>query len=243
MRIIDAHIHLCNMRKPYTKEELMADLEDAGAVGAVIFAQPADMYREVDDPQERAKANQYCLDSAKGEEAIYPYYFVWNDYVIPDNFSEYVGIKWHRHHDEPRYDYKIPACETFIQGVRDRNMPVIIEEEFDNTVQLIERLMPTPVIIPHCGMLNGGVDKMPVFFDNPRVYFDTSMHALEGVKFILEGVGPERVIFGSDVSGTSLPFHNFPKVELEKVLQLGLSDAELEMVLAGNVERLIAEGR
>ncbi len=243
MRIIDAHIHLCNMRKPYTKEEMMADLEDAGASGAVIFAQPADMYREVDTAEARAEANRYCLDSAEGEEAIYPYYFVWNDYVIPDNFSEYVGIKWHRHHDEPRYDYKIPACETFIQAVRERNLPVIIEEEFDNTVQLIERLMPTPVIIPHCGSINGGVDKMPVFFDNPLVYFDTSVHALEGVKFILQGVGPERLIYGSDVSGTSLPFFNFPKVELEKILQLGLSDAELEMVLAGNVEGLIAEGR
>lgn len=240
MRIIDAHIHLCNMRKPYTKAELMADLEDAGAIGAVIFAQPADMYREVDTAEARAEANQYCLDSAEGLEGWYPYYFVWNDYVIPDNFERYVGIKWHRHHDEPRYDYAIAACERFIQAIRERNIPTIIEEEFDNTVALVERLMPAPVIIPHCGYLNGGHQKMDVFFGNPRVYFDTSTAAPGEVEYILAGVGPERMIFGSDVSGTGQPYYNFTKVELEKILQLGLSDTELEMVLAGNVEGLIA---
>ena len=242
MRIIDAHIHLCNMRKPYTKEDLLHDLGEADADGAVIFAQPADMYREVDDAGERAKANQYCLDSAEGLEGWYPYYFVWNDYVIPDNFGEYVGIKWHRHHDEPRYDYAVSACERFIQAIRERNIPTTLEEEFDNTVALVERLMPAPVIIPHCGKLNGGHLKMDAFFANPRVYFDTSTANPEALAHILGGVGPERVIFGSDVSGTSQPYFNFTKVELEKVLQLGLSDTELEMVLAQNVEGLIAEG-
>lgn len=243
MRIIDAHIHLSNTRKPYPKEQLQRDLAEAGAVGAVVFPQPADMYREVDDAVERDKANRYCLQCAREEKSWYAFYYVWNDYVIPDDFSEYVGIKWHRHHNEPRYDYKLPACERFIQAIRERNLPVIIEEEIDNTAHLVERLMPAPVIIPHCGRANGGHTLMDPFFDNPRVYFDTSVTPAHMIQHILDGTTPERLIFGSDVSGTSLPFHNFPKVELEKVLQLGLSDAELEMVLAGTIEALIAEVR
>jgi len=243
MHIIDAHIHLGDMNKPYPKAAMMADLAAAGAAGACIFAFPEDMYRTVDDPQVRRQANEYVLDSAAGEPEINPYYFVWNDWVIPEDFSEYVGIKWHRHADEPTYDYAAPGCEAMIQAIRDRNLPVIIEEEFDNTVHLIERLGGVPVIIPHCGCANGGHERMDIFFDNPHVYFDTSVATPDKVQYILVGVGAGRVIFGSDCSGTSMPFFNFPKIELEKILQLGLSDAELQMILGENIECLVAQVR
>ena len=81
---------------------------------------------------------------------------------------------------------------------------------------------------------------MEAFFDNPNVYFDTSTAPIEAIRKILDNVGAERIIFGSDVSGTKEPFHNFPKVELKKVLQLDLDEASKELTFAGNIERLIA---
>jgi predicted TIM-barrel fold metal-dependent hydrolase len=96
------------------------------------------------------------------------------------------------------------------------------------------------VIIPHMGKLNGGCERMEAFFDNPNVFFDTSTAPIEAIRKILEHVGVKRIIFGSDVSGTKEPFSNFPKVELKKVLQLDLDEASKELILAGNIEKLIA---
>ena len=57
---------------------------------------------------------------------------------------------------------------------------------------------------------------------------------------VLTELGPERVIFGSDVSGTSQPFFNFPKVEREKVESLELTDAEHDLIFGANILRLIS---
>ena len=190
--------------------------------------------------ESRVAANDYVLDAAKRNRNLYPFYYVWNDYFIPENFGEFVGIKWHRHADEPRYDYSGPACEAALEAIRHRKMPVTLEEEFDKTVAFIERCPGLPVIIPHCGALNGGAARMSVFFDDPSVYFDTAVSSADDLTFIADSVAAERIIFGSDVSGTSQPFFNFPAVELEKVRKLPVSEAEMSLILSGNIDRLVA---
>jgi len=197
------------------------------------------MYRITDSPQARAEANAYVLASARHDQGMYPFYFIWNDYVIPDDFDAFVGIKWHRHADEPRYDYTAPACEEALERIRARNLPVVIEEELDETVAFIGRSPDLPIIIPHCGQLNGGTPSMERFFDNPNVHFDTSMATFENLAFVAERVPADRLIFGSDVSGTSQPFFNFPAVEREKVAKLRLSTQEQALVYAGNIDRLV----
>ena len=243
MRIIDNHIHCGNnVHKSYTLAEIGRDLAEAGAHGAVIFAFPEDMYRIEDSPEWRIRANDYVLEtSGKAEEAIYPFYFVWNDYIIPDNLDDYAGIKWHRHWDEPSYNYDDPKCHDILSHIKDLDLPVLIEEEYADTVRFVRENPELNIIIPHMGKLNGGYDKMDVFFDNPKVYFDTSTASLDAIERVLSNVGAERVIFGSDVSGTSTPFFNFPKVELAKVLKLELDEQSKERIFAGNMESLIPE--
>jgi len=242
MRIIDAHVHLGNNRqtKYYSLRELRRDLKEAGAQGAVVFAFPEDMYRIADSPQSRMEANEYVLKAARASRNLYPFYFVWRDYLIPPNLDEYAGVKWHRHWNEPRYDYVDPKCSELLKRIRGLKMPVVLEEEYAETLRFVEENPEVKVIIPHMGKLNGGCDLMEAFFDNPNVYFDTSTAPLEAIRKILDHVGAERIIFGSDVSGTKEPFYNFPKVELKKVLQLDLDGASMELIFAGNIERLMA---
>jgi predicted TIM-barrel fold metal-dependent hydrolase len=57
------------------------------------------------------------------------------------------------------------------------------------------------------------------------------------MRHFLELYGPERLLFGSD-----FPFGD-PSGELEKVRSLGLSAADLELVLSGNILRLIGEAK
>jgi hypothetical protein len=242
MRIIDAHVHLGDgPHKAYPLERLQGDLRDAGAEGAVIFAFPEDMYRVVDSHESRVAANNCVLEAAKRDTKMYPFYFVWNDYFIPDDFDEFVGIKWHRHHDEPRYDYTKPECEAILERIRARKMPVTLEEEFEHTLAFVDRNPGLPIIIPHCGLLNGGTRRMTRFFDLPHVHFDTAVASWDNLAFVAERVPPERIIFGSDVSGTSQPFYNFTKVELEKVRKLAFNEEEMGLVLAGNIDRLVAQ--
>jgi len=245
MRIIDAHVHLGDNRatKAYTVGELQNDLDEVGAAGAVVFAFPEDVYRIVDSDESRRQANEYCLRMARENTGIYPFFFIWDGYELPPDLGDYVGIKWHRHANEPPYDYSTAECEHALEAIRELNMPVTLEDEFDKTVAFVERSPELPIIIPHTGRLNGGTEKMTVFFDRPNVHFDTSVAPLEAVESIVAGVPIERVIFGTDVSGTSQPFFNFPKVELEKLEKLGLNEDEWELLVGGNIERLIAGTR
>lgn len=242
MRIIDDHIHCGNNRraKVFTLDDVKQDLAEAGAHGAVIFAFPEDIYRIEDSREWRVRANEYVLEVAKDTEfSLYPFYFVWKDFLIPENLSEYAGIKWHRHWDEPKYDYDDPRCREMLKAINDLDLPVVLEEEYEHTVRFAENSPELSVIIPHMGSLNGGYNKMDVFFDNPNVYFDTGTATLEAIKRVLAEVGAERVIFGSDVSGTREPFYNFTKVELDKVTKLDLDENSISLILSGNIERLI----
>lgn len=241
MRIIDAHIHYGKWTKIYTLEETEKDLKEAGCCGAVILAFPEDMYRLTNTPERRTEANNYVLEISKEEKELelYPFYFVWNDFIIPDNLKEYRGIKWHRHPDEPRYDYASPKCKEILSLIRELNLPVILEEETELTAEFIKSNPDLKVIIPHMGKLSGGYDRMDIFFDNPNVSFDTGTASIEAISNVLNKVGAERVIFGSDVSGTKEPFYNFPKVELAKLAQLKLDNTSKNLILSENIEKLM----
>jgi len=241
MRIIDGHIHLGNDRetKFFDLDDLARDLDEASADGAVLFAFPEDMYRIADCPESRRKANRYVLNAHLPDKTLYPFYFMWNDYEVSEDLSQFAGIKWHRHFDEPRYDYDDPRCREVLRRITDLNLPVLIEEEFDNTCRFVCENPELTIIIPHMGRLNGGTERMTEFFDRPQVYFDTSVAPAEDIQTVLEAVGAERVIFASDVSGTAEPFFNFTKVERAKVESLGLSDHDAELVFAANIEKLV----
>ncbi len=244
MRVIDAHLHLgINPgTKQYTVEDLQRELADANADGAVCFAFPEDMYRSVDDPGIRARMNEYVRDanSLAGKFTVYPFYFAAMDYVLPDDLDAYVGIKWHRHPDEPRYNYDDSDCRKALQEIERRHLPMTLEEELEYTKHISDTYPGIPLIIPHEGRLNGGPDKMDVFFDRPDIYFDTGPAGAEQIILqFVEKIGAERLVMGSDYSGCALPFTNTPRTERTKIEGLGLSESEQSLILGENIERLL----
>ena len=243
MRIIDSHIHLGNNRgtKFFDLAELGLNLDEANADGALAMAFPEDIYRIADSPESRERANAYVRQATLPSKTIYAAFFIWNDFLLPDDLERYAAIKWHRHAYEPRYDYDDPRCKEACQKIASLALPVILEEEFANTKLFAEQNPDINVIIPHMGMLNGGCKQMDCFFDNPRVFFDTAVAVAEDIRRIVDAVGPERILFGSDVSGTPEPFFNFTRVEREKIESMDLSEDELLLIFAGNVERLVRQ--
>jgi len=243
MKIIDAHVHCGNSRlkgaKFYPKAQMMQELKEVNAAGAVIMAFPEDIYRNGNSLAQRNEANKYILEISENEPDVHPFYFVWTDYVIPANLSEYAGIKWHRHEGEPAYDYDCDACKDFLKEIKKLAMPVLLEEEFINTVHFIENNPELTVIIPHIGESNGGPEKMEIFFDRPNVYFDTAITNKNVLKWAYDSVGPTRLIFGTDSSACRPQVDNSLPVALKRHEELNAPKADLELIYAKNIERLL----
>lgn len=236
MLVLDGHAH-CGLTLPYS---MLAPLWDnAGIDGGVLFAPVEEIYDRNDptfvDSEQYKKSRRKVHDYLASiiSDHIFIFWFVWNDYTLPgENFT---GVKWHRHLDEPQYDYTTPKCDAFIEYACSRRLPVILEEEFENTLQLIERINgETPVIIPHLGMLNGGYHRLKTagLFENPAVYVDTALAPLEQIADFAADYGVERILFGSD-----FPFGN-PARERNKVDRLFKGKA-LEKVLSLNLLSLL----
>jgi hypothetical protein len=271
MRVIDSHVHIGNNPKwapetisryvkigltwripktyiYYPIEYLENDLTEAEAQGAVVFAFPEDIYRVEDSVEIRMRANEYVLKASKTGNSIYPFYFVWNDYLTPESLGEYAGIKWHRHYDEPNYYYDDSKCLEILEKIEELKMPVLIEDEYNETVNFVKNNPKLNIIIPHCGKrmwipptldrLLENFERMRFFFEKPNVFFDTGGVEpgipLDVIKKTMDIVGPERLIMGSDTP------YNTPKLELEKLLKLDLSEDEMELILSKNIESLIS---
>lgn len=243
-QIIDSHIHcgVQNVNLPF--EVILPLLQEAGINGVCLFAPVEDVYDRYNPDfrdnrewrQTRQAANRYLLGLAAQSESIFPYLFVWNDFALEELQQNYRGIKWHRHTNEPVYNYDDPRCSEMIAEIRRRRLPIVLEESFTNTCHFVEQLAPDAVIvIPHLGALNGSYPALERagIWQFANTYADTALAPKEHMRHFIQHYGPERLLFGSD-----FPF-GAPGHELRKVESLGLSNRHLDMVLGGNLLRLI----
>jgi predicted TIM-barrel fold metal-dependent hydrolase len=240
---IDSHIHcgIQNSRLGY--ETIKPLLEKAGIEKACMFAPVEDIYNRDDFnftdtkiwQETRSKANAYLKGLSK-IHPVYPYFFVWNDFRKDELSDEIKGVKWHRHHNEPRYHYDDPRCEDFLQSVYERKLPIVLEEEFANTLALVNRINSrTPVIIPHLGMLNGGYAacKASGIWSEESVFADSALADPGHITDFIETYGAHKLLFGSD-----FPFGD-PFEEKLKILSMNFTDKENKLILSGNIGRLL----
>jgi len=146
--------------------------------------------------------------------------------------------QWHRHSNEPLYNYDSTECRNAIAEIKKRNMPVVLEEELKNTILFIEKLAPgVRVIIPHLGGLNGGYTAIKNYglWDNPDVYTDTALASSFEISDYIETYGHERIMFGSD-----FPFGD-PESELNKIYKLNINNSMRKAVLCDNITNLLAD--
>ena len=241
--IIDCHLHTGVQHVDWSWDHIRPLLLGAGITAAAPIPPVEDIYDRHDpgftDTSEwqacRRRAHQYLLELKDPEIALYPYFFVWNDFAWEDLGPRYVAIKWHRHVDEPVYHYDAPRCREFIQVVRERQLPILLEESLENTLFFLEKMAPDlPVIIPHLGGLSGGyvaLDRAGVW-RRANVFADTAVAALPEIKDFIRRFGTTRLMFGSDY-----PFGD-PGTELDKILSLDLSEDQVQGILGDNFRRL-----
>ena len=245
VEVIDSHIHCGTQHVNQAFEIIQPLLQEAGISGACLFAPVEDVYDRFDPDFEddahwqgiRHAANRYVLELAARHASIFPYLFVWNDFAVEELGEGYRGIKWHRHPNEPVYDYDDPRCGRMIREVSRRRLPVVLEESFENTCRFVEELAPDAVIIiPHLGALNGSyraLERAGVW-RRGNTYADTALAGTDEMRRFLRQYGPDRLLFGSDS-----PF-GLPADELRRVESLGLSSGDFEKVVGGNLRTLMA---
>jgi hypothetical protein len=242
-KTVDSHIHCGIQNVSLDYETICPLLLNACIDAACVFPPVEDIYDRYDPGfidtrawQEcRSKANRYLKDLSAGQN-VYPYFFVWNDFNAGELTGEYRGIKWHRHQLEPEYHYDDSLCEEFLLKVYERHLPVVLEEEYRNTMNLLERINGrTPVIIPHLGMLNGGYDviRKSGIWKHEMIYADSALAFPSDINDFIASFGAEKLIFGSD-----FPF-GLPESEKQKILDLDIRDEDKELILSGNIMRLL----
>ena len=244
-RVIDAHAHCGIMDCSWPQSfETYARQAAATDIGGVAFYSPvAEIYDRydasfVDTPawgRRRRESNAYLLSLKPAELTVYPYFFIWNDFAVEQLSAAHCGIKWHRHADEPVYHYDDPRCRSALHEIRRRGLPVVLEEEFDQTVRFIQELADgIAVSIPHLGMLNGGFRSIAEagLWERENVWADTALADRDEIREYLRAYGHRQLMFGSD-----FPFGD-PNSELQNVRSLQLDPAMEAAVLGGNFIRL-----
>ncbi len=236
MLVLDAHAH-CGLTLPFA--QLQPRWQEGGIDGGVLFSPVEEIYDRYDagftDSEDyrisRRKVHS-CLESLLSEK-IFAYWFVWNDFVLPG--ANFAGVKWHRHANEPRYDYHREECQVFIDHICRQRLPVIVEEEFHHTLELAGRFAGrTVIIIPHFGGLNGGYMRLKRadLFENPAIYVDTALADTAEIEDFAADYGTGRILFGSD-----FPFGEpaYEKYKAEKIFY----GKDRKKVLAENLLNLL----
>ena len=245
--VIDAHAHCgeidCSMPQSFKDYHQQIAATDIG--GAALFSPVLEIYDRhdfhfTDTPAwqlRRQKSNAFLLSLKPADWTVFPYFFIWNDFAIEQLGAGHCGIKWHRHPGEPVYRYDDPRCRVALDEIRYRNLPVVLEEEFENTLRFVNELADgITVIIPHLGLLNGGFRSIADagLWERETVWADTALASRDEISEYLRCYGHHRLLFGSD-----FPFGS-PSDELRKVRSLGLEPEVEAAVVGGNFIRLQA---
>jgi hypothetical protein len=243
--IADAHVAVDSRR--YPADAAVEILRADNIRQAVIFAdsRAEDLERE----------NRYVLEAARRFGLIPFLYIGGNPYTdtrpaeleLPSDLDAYAGIRWHRWIGESpdrhgRVDlneldwavslFESAEFEAVMSAAAHYDMPVIVEESFAVTVELVRRYPSVDFIVPHMGAGNGGEETiLKAFWDTPNVYFDTSLAIIDDAW--LSRIGIERILFAS-----GYPYGD-PDHELEKIESLDVSDEIKEDIFGNNLLRLL----
>lgn len=235
--IIDSHSHWgpsLSMGTAVTTAELQRQLKGSGISYVVVIPFPSTAIAD-------NGINVHILDESRRVRSFIPYHYIREDYDRPgfDPIPEpYAGGKWHwmRGWQDTASNYEVlkdAALPHLIDQLRAIDKPVVFEEDLDFTERFVAMAEGVRLIIPHLGLLGGSpYDFLKAFKDNPSIYFDTALGSRDQILRFVETIGPDRVLFGSDV-----PFGSMGS-EVDKVLSLPVPREDKEALLYKNIIRL-----
>lgn len=235
--IIDSHSHWgpsISMGIDVTTNELQRQQKEAGIDYVIIIPFPSTAI-------ENNSINVRLLKEAEKIEGFFPYHYIRENYDTEgfDPIPEaYYGGKWHwmRGIQDSSSSYRVledKQLPGLVEKIKHKGKPVIFEEELDFTKKFVDMFPDVTLIIPHLGLLGGyPFDFLRTFKNNGNIYFDTALGSQDMIFEFVRTIGPERILFGSDV-----PFGTMSG-ELSKITRLSINDKDRALILSQNIIRL-----
>jgi predicted TIM-barrel fold metal-dependent hydrolase len=243
--IIDCHVHLKHgdaARTEWSADAIVEIMDKAGIDRSVVFAMSTTTARSI----EMAKAAV-----EKHPRRLIPFLYALPSYERPvlkeiePAISEgrFRGIKIHAGEctlSEYIIDPVLRLAGSF-------PVPCLIDCAGNSTVaaRMAEAFPHTPLLYAHMGRYfstDAGLIEQFIRvaekFDN--VYLDLSAVALVyKIEEAAKRLGARRLVWGTDGPYKNPDAISYARNELEKVRQLKLSDADTELILGGNIARLL----
>lgn len=243
--IIDAHAHL--VRSDYGNTELYVNqLAEAGITGGVVVpGGMLDVRRLTDyvtgraEPSSDPPDNKYVEESTRKHPQLTAFYCA--DPHADGSVEALIGALQHGSRGlklsplSHRFSFSSRAVAELVECVEAFGFPVYSHVLFSPGVStekfasLARQFPSVPFILGHMGFGPADPDAIEAAAELDNFYLETSGGNVLHIRQAIEKAGPSKVIFGSE-----FPLSH-PKVELEKILCLGLSDADLERVLYKNI--------
>ncbi len=254
--LIDAHAHcgaklkvdpVTKLPQPQAIEDYLGWGKGAGIVGAALMSPVQEVYNRLDPDfqddaawqQRRKESNEYVLSLAPAGFQVFPFFFIWNDFAVDQLSPRHLGVKWHRHDNEPHYHYDHPRCAAAIAEIRRRDLVVCLEEEWEYTWRFLTEWAPgVRVMIPHCGRLNGGYEQFASrgLWGKEHIFTDISNAPDDWVADYLAHFGHDRIMFGTD-----FPFAPSSAELRDRFDRLPLSAVARAAVAEGNLRRMVGK--
>lgn len=237
MRIIDAHAHVGYFGGFFnvgiTDEELIQQMDQHHIEKTVLCALDNQETKKAVERYPDRLVGLIWVNPLEGEKAVEEVYRGVTEWGFK-------GIKLHPllH----AYVANDQAVYPIAQAAQELEVPLFIHSGHPpfslpwSIAQLAEAFPQVKMVMIHMGHGHGvyiqaAIDMAKKY---PNLYLETSgmpMHTK--IKEAYEQVGPDRVMFGTD-----LPFHH-PQVEIQRTLVSGLSENQLADVFYNNIKRLL----
>ena len=237
--LIDAHCHLGSYPAgEITTRELLDEMDRNGVTVAVISPSRAD------GPEETVAAKDRIIEACREHSGR----LVGFAYVAPSGEAAareelaraaaegLVGVKI-----RPGLRGLSLSGENLIpvvEAAAEHRMPVYVHSSTQvrsvvtEVVELARRFSDLPFVLSHRKGPSFREDLSLSASDCPNLYFDTSSITAENITFLLRGLGPDRVVFGS-----GFPFGS-QRIEMSKAYKATTPDA-VPLVFGGNIRHVL----
>jgi predicted TIM-barrel fold metal-dependent hydrolase len=183
--------------------------------------------------------------------------------VAPDRLLGYFTITSPRYRDQAVEDLERYVTDYGFRGLKIYSVPPLMLIDDPYMIPILEKAaeLRIPVLahstgeeclslcrqVPELIILNAHMGCCPQAHGDwhrsiamakqcPNIYLDTTSSSFDNgmIEHAVEELGAERIVYGSDV-----PLLD-PRLQIAKVMESDLTDAEKRLILQGNIERLLA---
>lgn len=237
--ILDMHAHVgkpnyAYRASEYTNDDLAAQMKQSAVAKSCVFS-----FYDVQD-------NEYVGKACRGRDDLIPFAFI--NPKDPDakaklehlfGTEKFRGLKLHPFaHGFHLNNFKI--VDPMFELCEHYQAPILCHGLADNAyntvyafAEMADRFPKVNLVMAHGGFMWSRAEAVRASKTRPNLFIETTCLLPQGIADGVDDIGAEKYIFGSD-----LPWGDYD-VEILKIKKAVRKDRDVELVLGGNLARLL----